>query len=114
MKFNDEHIKPLIESLQNGDGRVRACKAAGIHYSTFLNWLNDPDKSDFSERVKKAEQTGNDRIKDLCLRKIIENKSWQSSAWILERRFPDEFRLRTEVREDRPINVHIDKQDTKL
>jgi hypothetical protein len=78
MKFDKHHIDLIINALANGEGRVRACKIAGIVYQTFLNWLNDNNKVEFFEAVKKAEDMGNDKIKDICKRKIIDDKSWQS------------------------------------
>jgi hypothetical protein len=98
MKYDSAHIDPLIKSLEDGEGRVRACKIANIDYQTLLNWIDD--KVEFLELVKKAEAKGNDRIKDLQKRKIIEDKSWQSGAWWLERNFPDEFKNRSEIKHD--------------
>lgn len=105
MKKDSHHINKILEALANGDGRVRACKIANINYQTFLNWMND--NVEFLESVKKAEDAGNDKIKDICKRRIIEDKSWQSGAWWLERNFPGEFRQRTEtetkIKSDVPI-----------
>jgi len=102
MKFDKHHIDKIIESLANGDGRVRACKIANIHYSTFLDWMRNPE---FSEAIKKAEDTGNDRLKDLQKRKILEDKSWQSGAWWLERNYPNEYRNKQEVEHSGTINI---------
>jgi len=93
MKYDIEHTSKIIEALNNGEGRVRACKIVDIHYSTFIEWM---DKPEFSEQVKKAESTGDDKIKDLQKRKIIEDKSWTSGAWWLERNYPDQYRQRIE------------------
>lgn len=89
VKYDKDHIDKILASLANGDGRVRACKEANIHYSTFLDWFEN--KAEFSEQIKKAEQTGYDKIKDICQRRIIEDKSWTSAAWWLERRYKEEF-----------------------
>lgn len=96
MKYDDDHINVIIESLSEGDGRVRACTKANIHYSTFLEWYRN--KPEFTESVKKAEINANDKIKDLAKRGIIEkfHVHWQSAAWWLERNFPEEFRQRQE------------------
>ena len=95
MKYDSAHIDPLLKSLTDGEGRVRACKIANITHETLMNWMEE--YSDFSDSVKKAEAKGNDRIKDLQKRKIIEDKSWQSGAWWLERNYPEEFRERRDV-----------------
>ena len=112
MKYDKHHINLIIKSLQNGDGRVNACKKANIHYSTFLDWIEN--KPEFSEAIKKAEMTGNDKIKDICKRKIIEDKSWQSGAWWLERNFPDEYKERKNVDGElkQEINIIVDSKKT--
>lgn len=38
MKYDKEHIDIIINQLNEGNGRVRACKAAGISYETFTVW----------------------------------------------------------------------------
>lgn len=96
MKYNEDTIGKIITSLEEGEGRVAACKRANITYQTFLNWLTDNDKIDFFELIKKAEDTGNDKIKNICKRRIIENETWQSAAWWLERNYPDEYRNRVD------------------
>lgn len=99
MKYDKEHIDKILEGLSNGDGRVRSCKAAGISYDTFLAWMNK--KVEFAEAVKKAEVVGEDKIKDLAKRGIIEKfmTQWQAAAWWLERNYPEEFKIRTEITE---------------
>jgi len=92
MKYTKDTVARIVETLESGDGRVAACKNAGIHYSTFLDWLEN--KAEFSESVKKAEEIGGDRIKDAQIQKILTNDSWQSAAWWLERRYPEQFAKR--------------------
>lgn len=92
MKYDKDTVKKIIDALADGQGRVRACKIAGISYQTFVNWKSE--KIEFIESVKKAEETGNDKIKDICQRRIIEDKSWQSAAWWLERNYPDQYSLK--------------------
>lgn len=99
LKYDKDHIDIILKELSDGNGRVRACKAAGIGYDAFMDWMNKPE---FSESVKKAELKGNDKIKDLAKRGIIEKMQtqWQAAAWWLERNYPDEFRNRSEVQLD--------------
>jgi hypothetical protein len=92
MKYTKETVARIIETLESGDGRVAACKNAGINYTTFLRWMDE--KSEFCESVKKAEETGIDRIKDAQIQKILTNESWQSAAWWLERRHAEQFAKR--------------------
>jgi hypothetical protein len=112
MKYDKDHIDIILKELAEGNGRVRACKAANIVYQTFINWCEDIE---FLELIKKAELTGNDKIKDICKRKIIEDKSWQSGAWWLERNYPESYKNKTEANVNvttREIpKIHIDFRD---
>jgi len=101
MKYDKHHTDIIYKALADGLGRVNACKLANIAYDTFIDWMNN--KAEFPELVKKAETTGNDKIKDICKRRIIEDKSWQSAAWWLERNYPDQYRLRQDVTQN--VNV---------
>lgn len=51
MKYNKHTIDKILTALADGQGRVRACKIAGIDYQTFINWYNS--KVEFFEGVKK-------------------------------------------------------------
>ncbi len=54
MKYNPETVEALLDSLRD-DGSVEiACRRAGIRKKTFYEWLKDPDKSDFSDAVRKT------------------------------------------------------------
>ena len=114
MKYGKERVKKITQALCDGQGRVRACKIAGIHYDTFMEWMRS--KPEFSEAVKKAEATGNDKIKDICQRRIIEDKSWQSAAWWLERTDPANFGQRNNlnISAEKPLIVVADEETKKL
>ena len=109
MKYTPETIAKIVEQLQEGQGRVNACKNAGIAYHTFLAWMEDPEKVQFLQDVKKAENAGYDKTKDLAILAIKAkfNTSWQAAAWWLERNYPDQYRNRVEnevnVKEHREI-----------
>ena len=114
MKYGKEMVKKITQALCDGQGRVRACKIAGIRYDTFMEWMRS--KPEFSEAVKKAEATGNDKIKDICQRRIIEDKSWQSAAWWLERTDPANFGQRNSlnISAEKPLIVVADEETKKL
>ena len=114
MKYGKEMVKKITQALCDGQGRVRACKIAGIRYDTFMEWMRS--KPEFSEAVKKAEDTGNDKIKDICKRRIIEDKSWQSAAWWLERTDPANFGQRNNlnISAEKPLIVVADEETKKL
>jgi hypothetical protein len=104
MKRNNPNIlNALIESLSKGNGRVQSCHMAGISYDTFCDIINPGHKGfnfEFVERLKKAEGTGKIKIKEICESVIMKaatdnNKpAWQAAAWMLERKFKDEYALK--------------------
>ena len=114
MKYGKKMVEKITQALCDGQGRVRACKIAGIHYDTFMEWMRS--KPEFAEAVKKAEATGNDKIKDICQRRIIEDKSWQSAAWWLERTDPANYGQRNNlnINAEKPLIVVADEETKKL
>jgi hypothetical protein len=100
MKYDKEHIDIIIEKISEGHGRVNACKAAGINYQTFINWMER--ELEFLEAVKNAERVGADKIKDLAQLAIRSkfDKQWTAAAWWLERNYPNEYKNRTDVSVD--------------
>ena len=114
MKYNKSTIKKIIAALADGQGRVRATKAAGISYETFCQWM---DKyPELIERVKKAESIGYEKIHQTCQRRIIEDQSWQSAAWWLERTDPANFGQRNNlnISAEKPLIVVADEETKKL
>lgn len=81
----------LLGGIASGLTNRDACTLAGIGESTFYE--KQKDDPEFAERVKRAlVQFKHERIK-----KIREDTSWQSSAWLLERKFPEEFGRKDQV-----------------
>jgi len=113
MKYNKSTIKKIIAALADGQGRVRATKAAGISFETFCRWMNDDE---FSEQVKKAEEIGYKKIHDVCQRRIIEDQSWQSAAWWLERTDPANYGQRNNlnINAEKPLIVVADEETKNL
>ena len=113
-RYNKEVVLRLLTALADGQGRIRACKLAGIDYETFSSWMDN--KPDFLEAVKRAEKIGAGVIKDICQRRVIEDKSWQSAAWWLERTDPANFGQRNNlnISAEKPLIVVADEETKKL
>lgn len=96
--------------------RERAASYAGIGLSTFHEWMSNgrDDElgiySDFSEAVKRAESEGI-AINLKNIHTAAQDGNWQASAWILERRHPDEYGKNVTIRDDtaRVLNDAIKK-----
>ena len=101
-----ERKKTLITNIELGLNLEQACKASGVGYSTFREWMRvaegtHPLRSpkpgsaehkmytEFSEEINIA--IANSELK--LLQKIDKQVStdWRAGAWILERRFPQRW-----------------------
>jgi len=93
MKYCPEIIEKICNSLENLSGRVKAAEAAGISYDTFLRWMRDESKAEFSESVKSAENKANEKIKSKAIMKIVSamDDQWTAAAWMLERKWHNEY-----------------------
>ena len=104
-KLNSETKKKLLGSIALGLSYADSCTMAGIHYKTFNNWKNigiegkRKEYIDFLDAIKRAEITG----KAQNIKKIKDDDSWQSKAWLLERQHPQEFGTKGQ-----DINVNVD------
>lgn len=86
-KYTPEVVKELVKIIAGGHSHKTACGFVGINRDTFYQWMKK--YSDFSDTIKKAEN----QAKIGLLEKIKKagDDHWQAAAWILERRWPDEF-----------------------
>ena len=98
------------EALEDGQTIKTACQMSGICVSTFYQWMDKGEEGreeyvEFMETVKRAEPV----IKKVLLDKIKNAEQWQAAAWILERRFSDEWgktdRLEISGRDGEAIKV---------
>ena len=101
----------LLEAVRQGLTIDDACAYAGIVKQTYYNWLNKDleaiknpkDKKnfmDFLDSLKKAQS----ECQMYCLDLLMKDKSWQSKAWLLERRFPDRW-----AKKDMTLNDNNEK-----
>jgi hypothetical protein len=104
-KFTPEVQAILTDAVSHGVPFNAACARAGIAYRTFAEWMND--KPHFAQEIKKAEAAGMQHHLENIERAAA--KTWQASAWILERRWPKLF-AKTELVK---IESHPDLSDIK-
>ncbi len=110
-KLTEELIEQISIAVENGSSNKDACILTGISESTFYNWMNEAkalqDKKkipsdkriylEFMESLKKAEAM----FKQFHLgqiNKASREGSWQASAWMLERKYPNEYSRKLELR----------------
>ena len=95
MKYGPQTTKDICKYLSAGNNIQDSCALAGIHKDTFYEWLKDPSKTDFSDSIKKAELQC--KARNIAIIQNAGPKTWQAAAWWLERRYKDEFSLRSEI-----------------
>jgi hypothetical protein len=97
-KFNSERAEKIIAAISNLVPYSLAAESNGINRGTLSDWINiglsdlkEGKKTvlaEFSSTIKKCECEAIIQLLDDIKAGV---KSWQSRAWILERRFPTEF-----------------------
>ena len=93
----------LFKALKSGISYETACEFAGISPSTFYKWVNEGERdkennyrtefSEFLEDLKKA----NASVEMHLIQQVANDPSWQSKAWILERRLRDKWGRKEKV-----------------
>lgn len=98
-KLSDKKTRDtLLQGVRLGLNYTDAAALAGICRKTFYNWTEKAKKNEkgkygkFFEELKKALVLG--KAKHLKnIQDAGDNGTWQASAWLLERRYPEEFGL---------------------
>lgn len=92
----------ILEALAAGNHVETACRMAGISKSAFYAWVHaDPDfENAVNEAIARSEAE--------LLRRIRDDASWQSKAWILERRWPERWGRRDRLESDAKIRIVAD------
>lgn len=115
-----EIAEEIISYIEKGSSDKDAYTMASVARSTFYNWIQkgEEDKKlkkktiyvDFLDKVKKAEA----KFKAWHIANIQKSskKQWQASAWLLERKFPEEFARRDYL--DVKGSVDVNNFDVEL
>ena len=133
LETNQEKIESLLNYLILGHYINQACAMAGLAESTFHYWRKEAEEIEesvetgeiepedltdsqvnlleFLESVKKARATAESGH----LAQVRDDPSWQSSAWWLERSFPDRWgrkdRVEVTGKDEGPLVVEVEFSD---
>lgn len=98
-KFSHSRIEKLLQGIEEGLTRERACMMVGITRRTLSAWLKEgrediendraTEKAELVERMERAEVEFEKR--HLCNIEDWSAKRWEASAWLLERKWPEAY-----------------------
>ncbi len=114
-KLTPEVQEKICQAIREGNYYEAACAYAGIGYSTFRMWMVKGEKAksgkyrEFVEAVKRAEYEAEARLVAQWQKHMPEN--WQAIATFLERRYPQRWGKRLDVKQD--INQKVQGQVTE-
>lgn len=108
-----DHKGRILESIRAGATYKLAAQAGGISYDLLRDWLRradaaeegDEEYTEFAAELRAAEIDGLDR----SLTVIRSSQDWRSHAWLLERRWPEDYGKREHLElsgdDTKPITV---------
>ena len=103
-KYSTEMTQEICKYLRAGNSQKDSAILAGISEDTFYTWMK---KAEFSEPIKKAEQEC--KARNIAFVQKAAEKTWQAAAWYLERRYHDEFALKSVMEHqgnnDKPLEI---------
>lgn len=111
-KLTTEVQEKICNAIRAGNYYEAACAYAGIDYSTFRRWMVQGEKAksgkyrEFYEAVKKAEYEAEIRLVAQWQKHMPEN--WQAIATFLERRYPERWARRLDVKQEVQGQVKIE------
>lgn len=112
-KYTPECVNRILKAIEECMPYASAAAIGGISEATFYQWKND--FIEFSEAIKEASAKAEQGLVDT----IRTDESWQSKAWILERRHPDNWgkidRVKTEISgpDGAPLTLNLIRTDFK-
>lgn len=92
-KCTQDAIKSAISLKEAGVSDKDIAEALCVTPSTFSRWINHPTtkrQKQLSQDIKKAETKYKAYLLQ-TIRKSAETRDWKAAAWLLERKYPQEY-----------------------
>ena len=110
--LTDELVDRLMDLISQGYTYRDASATLGIPENTFQRWRHESETAKSGPRAYLAKQLplATAQFKHFHLNQIRESNEWRSHAWILERRFPQEYasRMTVELMLEDKLNAFCD------
>lgn len=104
-KLTSEVKEKFLQAIKLGLHYDDCCDYSGISRTTFYDWKNRKEKKflDFLDALKEAESTAKAKL----IGDLQKDRSWQSKAWILERRWPDSWGRKEKLQVDSKSEIDV-------
>lgn len=102
-KYRPDIVAKITDALAIHATHRLAGDYAGIDESTFSAWLLK--YPEFRQAVREAE--GRAGIKCLATIHKAAPESWQAAAWLMERRYPDQYGRTVQTQDQRSMQVNL-------
>ncbi len=99
-KATQKTTKIIFEAIGQGLTQREAAVLAGISEDTLSLWKRD---SDFSEQIRQKQIEN--KLRHINVINEASKKYWTASAWWLERKYKEEFSLKTKLDVDTNIKL---------
>lgn len=112
-KLTEEMVRQAVEMKSHGLNDCDIARAIGVCKQTFSKWVNHPRtklQRELSEQHKKAESAYKEALLLRIWNAADKPQNWTAAAWLLERKFPDEYG-RVDRRRDEPKQADVPRID---
>lgn len=89
-KYNEYTKAEIIKYIEDGYSQADAAQMSSVGESTFYEWLQA--NPEFAESIKRAVIKSKQVLIERVKRHGITD--WKANAWLLERRFPQEYAIK--------------------
>ena len=91
-KLTEEGIREAVKLVQSGLNDADVADYLGVAAETFSRWKNHP-KSELQDQLCQALKEAEVKRKAALLARVqrASENNWQAAAWLLERRYPQEY-----------------------
>lgn len=106
-KCTKETIQTAVKLKKAGVNNRDIAAAIGIDESTFYKWSNHPKtemQHQFGQALQKTEADYKASLLTLIYNAAVK-RNWQAAAWLLERKYPQEFARQERVVAEAQVDV---------
>lgn len=94
-KYTPDTVKAITDAISLGLSIKDACIRADVSVQTYARWSEQ--YVDFVDALQKAE--GACKLRKLArIEQAGQKGTWQADAWVLERKFPEEFAAQVKLK----------------